>query len=139
MKGTANSIIIEKDGKKSTSVNLIIYEQYPEEDVAKFMNAYIKSLQELGNDDVRVNLYYLVASNLDIVNDDSLLKGEGSPATLLYVYDNDKLYSQYDETKIVTDINDENDVEVENPTGETIPLESLGSDIPVENEGSTQK
>lgn len=135
-----NLYSLEKGDKgNDAEVNLIVYEHYTEEDVAKFINAYIQSLVELGNNNVRINLYHLTASNLDIINDDSLLKGEESPAMLLYVYDNGKLYSQYDEAKVVTDINNKYDEEVKNPTGETEDLESIGSEIPLEKSDTSHK
>lgn len=95
--------INEHKKENSVEINLLTYGDYSEEEIAPFIKAYVESIEVKENKDVRVDIYHIDASGLDVVNDETLLE----KALLTYVYDDNVIYSQYtDEVNEVTDEED---------------------------------
>ncbi|MFY0516229.1 hypothetical protein ACOMCU_00165 [Lysinibacillus sp. UGB7] len=83
---------ISGDSESNQQINLMIYQNYTNEEIAKFVQAYADSVKHLNDRDVRVDIYD--GSTVVITEDVNSSELKGMP--LLYVYEDGKLYKQGD-------------------------------------------
>ncbi|MBG9694163.1 hypothetical protein ABD91_25865 [Lysinibacillus sphaericus] len=81
---------ISGDSESKQQINLMIFQNYTNEEIAKFVQAYANSVKHLNDRDVRVDIYD--GSTIVITEDVNSSELKGVP--LLYVYEDKKLYKQ---------------------------------------------